>query len=64
MFEVKLLVRRITRIEDTEKIVEALDAPKKCFADDNLNTGAMVVQPGLGALDVARGIADSNDELR
>ena len=33
-------------------------------ADDMLNTGVMVVEPGLEALEVARGVADSNAELR
>lgn len=64
MFEVDLLVRRITRIKASQQIVTALEALRKLFADDILNTGAMVVEPGLKALDVARGIADSNDEFR
>jgi hypothetical protein len=64
VFEVELLVRRLTRIEASQKIVDALDALRKRFADDMLNTGAMVVQPGLKALEVARGIADSNAEFR
>jgi hypothetical protein len=64
VFEVELLVRRLTRIEASQKIVAALDALRKLFADDILNTGAMVVEPGLKALEVARGIADSNDEFR
>lgn len=64
VFEVELLVRRLTRIEASQKIVDALDALRKRFADDILNTGAMVVEPGLKALEVARGVADSNDEFR
>jgi hypothetical protein len=64
VFEVDLLVRRLIRIEAAQKIVEALDALRKLFADDILNTGAMVVEPGLKALEVARGIADSNPEFR
>jgi hypothetical protein len=64
VFEVDLLVRRLTRIKASQQIVEALDALRKLFADDILNTGAMVVEPGLKALDVARGIADSNAEFR
>jgi len=64
VFEVELLVRRITRIKAAQQIVAALDALRKRFADDILNTGAMVVEPGLKALDVARGIADSNAEFR
>jgi hypothetical protein len=64
VFEVDLLVRRITRIKAAQQIVAALDALRKLFADDILNTGAMVVEPGLKALDVARGIADSNPEFR
>jgi hypothetical protein len=64
VFEVDLLVRRLTRIEASQKIVDALDALRKRFADDMLNTGAMVVEPGLKALEVARGIADSNAEFR
>ena len=64
VFEVELLIRRITRIEAAEKIVAALDSLRKVFSDDILNTGTMVVQPGLKALEVARGIADSNDEFR
>ena len=64
VFEVDLLVRRLTRIEAAQQIVAALDALRKLFADDILNTGAMVVEPGLKALDVARGIADSNAEFR
>ena len=64
VFEVELLVRRITRIKAAQQIVAALDALRKLFADDILNTGAMVVEPGLKALDVARGIADSNAEFR
>jgi hypothetical protein len=64
VFEVDLLVRRLTRIKASQQIVESLDALRKLFADDILNTGAMVVEPGLKALDVARGIADSNAEFR
>jgi hypothetical protein len=64
VFEVDLLVRRLTRIKASQQIVEALDALRKLFADDILNTGAMVVEPGLKAIDVARGIADSNAEFK
>lgn len=64
VFEVELLVRRLSRIEAEQKIVDKLEAIRQVFADDILNTGAMVVEPGLKALGVARGIADSNPEFR
>ena len=53
VFEVDLLVRRLTRIEAAQKIVTALDALRKLFADDMLNTGAMVVEPRLKVLEAS-----------
>lgn len=63
-FEVELLIRRLERIEAQAKIVEALDRLRTRFADDSLNTGEMVVEPGLHALEVARTAAATNPEFR
>ena len=53
-FEVDLLARRLDRIEAEQKILAAIDALRATFADDVMNTGAMVIEPGLKALEMAR----------
>jgi hypothetical protein len=64
VFEVELLVRRVTRIEAEQEIVAHLEATTKAFADDILNTGVMVVDPGLKAIEVARTIANTKPEFK
>jgi hypothetical protein len=64
LFEVDLLVRRVTRIEAEQEIVTKLEETKKAFSDDILNTGVMVVDPGLKAIEVARTIANTKPEFK
>lgn len=64
VFEVELLLRRLARAETEQKIVAALEAARARFADDALNTGELVVEPGLRALEVARTAASNNPEFR
>jgi hypothetical protein len=63
-FEVELLVRRLERAEAEQKIVAAYEEARTRFADDALNTGEMVVEPGLRALEVARTAASNSAEFR
>jgi hypothetical protein len=62
-FEVEVLQQRLLRIEAQEKLIEKLDAFRKKLADDILNTGTLVIQPGLKAIDLARSLADSNPDF-
>ena len=62
-FEAALLARRLYRAEAEQKIVAALDALSRHFADDVINTGEMVVGPGLLALDLARSLAKAKPEF-
>ncbi len=64
VFEVELLVRRLARAEAEQRIVIALEAARSRFADDALNTGELVVEPGLRALEVARTAAGNDPEFR
>lgn len=63
-FEVELLLRRLERAEAEQKIVAAFEEARARFADDALNTGEMVVEPGLRALEVARTVASNSPEFR
>lgn len=63
-FEVDLLLRRLSRVEAEMKIAAALAAARERFMDDVMNTGEMVMEPGLRALEVARTAAASNPEFR
>ncbi|MFT3765587.1 MAG: hypothetical protein QM820_08745 [Minicystis sp.] len=63
-FEVELLLRRLDRIEAQQQIIEELDRLRARFADDALNTGEMVIAPGIQALEVARTAAASNPAFR
>lgn len=63
-FEVDLLVRRLERVQAELKIAEALKEARQRFVDDAMNTGEMVVEPGLRALEIARTAASSNEEFR
>jgi len=63
-FEADLLGRRLDRVEAEQKIVDALDELRARFADDALNTGEMVVRPGLRALEVARAAAASSPAFK
>lgn len=64
VFEVALLATRLTRVEAEQAIVNKLEKMRKHFADDLLNTGEMVVGPGLQAIDVARTISSARPEFR
>ncbi|MFO0587012.1 MAG: hypothetical protein U0441_05725 [Polyangiaceae bacterium] len=63
-FEVDLLLRRMERVQAELKIAEALKEARQRFVDDAMNTGEMVVEPGLRALEIARTAASSNEEFR
>lgn len=62
-FEVALLVRRIERIQAQTEVIARLDELRRQLADDNINTGAMVVEPGLKALALAKTLAAGNPEF-
>jgi hypothetical protein len=63
-FEADLLLRRLVRVQAELRIAAALDEARERFTDDAMNTGEMVVEPGLRALDVARTAAATNPEFR
>jgi len=63
-FEVELLARRLRRAEAELRIAAALEEARQRFADDAMNTGEMVIEPGLRALEVARTAASTNPEFR
>jgi hypothetical protein len=61
VFEVDLMVRRLDRIEAQQQIVAKLGALQKAFADDIINTGELVVGPGLKAMDIAKSVSGNAD---
>jgi hypothetical protein len=63
-FEAALLARRLDRIEVEQKVLDALSDLARHFGDDVLNTGEMVIGPGLLALELARSVSKSNPEFR
>lgn len=63
-FEAELLARRLDRIEIEQRVGDALADLARHFADDVLNTGEMVIGPGLLALELARSVSKANPELR
>jgi hypothetical protein len=63
-FEAALMLRRLERAQAELRIAEALDEARERFADDAMNTGEMVIEPGLRALEVARTAASTNPEFR
>ena len=63
VFEVDLMVRRLDRIEAQQKIVAKLAELQKKFADDIINTGELVVGPGLKATELAKSLATGNADF-
>ena len=63
-FEADLLARRLDRVEAEQRVLAAVEDLGRHFGDDVLNTGEMVIGPGLLALELARSLSRSHAEHR
>lgn len=63
VFEVDRLVARLDRIHAEQEIAAKLGELKKKFDDDVMNTGELVVEPGLKATDIAKSLSASNADF-
>lgn len=63
-FEPELLTRRLDRVETEQKILDGLEDLARHFGDDVLNTGELVLGPGMLALELARTLAKTHTDFR